>query len=196
MPLKDRFRRAIKRSDRESSSTSSSESNTPIPSLPQSGSATPVPADPNYPPTITLTKTNTSSRLSKTLTWGRSSRLTPEEKERKRIEEWQKKDAEAWDMPPSRRHTKHKSKAHQDILRSFELRFRDVRASFEGRRPSSTFSGISPGQSRVNSVDNGCPSFAGRNRGSGATIGMGPLSREVSRDDILPMQGVSMVVEE
>jgi hypothetical protein len=192
MPLKDRFRRAIGKSERSYSTSSSSESSTPIPSIPQSGTATPISSNPNAPPTITLTKTNTSNRLSKTLTWGRSAKLSPEEKERRKIEEWRKKDEEQWDMP-SRRNARHKSKAHQDILRTFELRFKDVRASFEGRRSSSLFSGISPGQSRVNSVDNGRPLNATRKRSSGA--GMGPLSREVSRDD-MPSQSVATVIEE
>jgi hypothetical protein len=154
--------------------------------MPQSGAATPVPS-------ITRTGTNSSNRLSlsKTLTWGRSSRLTPEEKERKKLEEWRRKDAEAWNMAP-KKPNKHKSKAHQDLLRTFELRFKDVRASLEGRRPSSMFSGISPGQSRVNSVDNGYP--AGRKRSSAA--GLGPLSREVSLEDDAPPHSVGTVLEE
>lgn len=86
---------------------------------------------------------------------------------------------------------RHKSKAHQDILRSFEMKFKDVRTSFEGRRGSSLWSGVSPGQSRVNSVDSGHPPF-GRRR----SAGIGMLSREVTRDEDLPPSNVATVVEE
>ena len=50
----------------------------------------------------------------------------------------------------------------------------------DGRRSSSMFSGISPGASRMGSVDDGV-SMGARKRSEGRGPGM--LSREVSRDD-------------
>jgi hypothetical protein len=123
------------------------------------------------------------------LTWGhRSSRK--EEKERKKLEDWEKSDEAEWNG-----RKKPKSKQHQDLLRAFEWKFREGqgRSSMEGsgRRWSgwSMASGVSPGTSRMNSVDGERPrrfgSFGiGRKRSSGA--GTGGLSREVSRDDDAP----------
>jgi hypothetical protein len=181
MPLKDRFRRAITLPTR---SNSSSLSHTPtVPSTPTNEDAsTPTPS-------ITLTKTSSKLGLSKSLTWGnRSSRK--EEKERKKLEDWEKSDQAEWNG-----RKKPKSKQHQDLLRAFEWKFREGqgRPSMEGggRRWSgwSMASGVSPGTSRMNSVDGERPrrfgSFGmGRKRSSGA--GTGGLSREVSREDDAP----------
>jgi len=107
------------------------------------------------------------------------------------LEDWEKSDEAEWN---GRR--KPKSKQHQDLLRTFEWKFREGRPSMEGamaggRRWSgwSVGSGVSPGTSRMNSVDGERPrrfgSFGmGRKRSSGA--GAGSLSREVSRDDGAP----------
>jgi hypothetical protein len=80
------------------------------------------------------------------------------------------------------------------MLRAFEWRLRE-RGSLDGR---SMFSGISPGQSRVGSVDDGRSprgSLAGVRKRSGA---MGMLSREVSREEVevVPPHGVGVVAEE
>jgi hypothetical protein len=190
MPLKDRFRRAITLPTR---SNSSSLSHTPtVPS-------TPTNEEPSTPtPSITLTKTHSKLGLSKTLTWGNRSHRK-EEKEKKRLEDWEKNDEAEWDKPRAGR--KEKSKQHQDLLRAFEWKFREGRPSMEGvsegRKWSgwSIGSGVSPGTSRMNSVEVERPrrfgSFGmGRKRSSGASAG--PLSREVSRDS----GGVETVTEE
>ncbi|KAE9378680.1 hypothetical protein N431DRAFT_433791 [Stipitochalara longipes BDJ] len=186
MPLKDRFRRAITMPSR---SNSSSLSHTPT--VP----ATPTNEEGSTPtPSITLTKTSSRLGLSKTLTWG-NRKEKREEKERKRLEDWEKNDAAEWN---GRR--KPKSKQHQDLLRAFEWKFNagGMEGAEGGRRWSgwSMASGVSPGTSRMNSVDGERPrrfgSFGmGRKRSSGA--GTGPLSREVSRDD---GGGVGTVPEE
>jgi len=78
-----------------------------------------------------------------------------------------------------------KSKAHQDLLRAFEWKLGEGRKSIDGRKSGSFMSGISPGTSRMGSVDDGHALgrvwSAGRKRSSVA--GAGPLSREVSRDE-------------
>lgn len=66
-----------------------------------------------------------------------------------------------------------------------------MRASFESSRRSSLFSGVSPGQSRVNSVDNGHPPFGARKRSNVA----GRLSRQVTRDDSPPPNHVGAALE-
>jgi hypothetical protein len=194
MPLKDRFRRAVGRSNRSSSNSSVSTSNPTAQSsaapsltnLTQTATAT-VPAN---APAITLTKT--SSRLSKTLTWGSKTDKAAkgEAKRRKRIEKWEKEDGEAW-VEPKTKYPGRKSKQHQDLLRSFEWKF--GRKSIDGR---SMMSGVSPGASRVNSVDGGNGLMriisGGRKRSS---VGAGSLSREVSRDQPGSM-AVGTVVEE
>jgi hypothetical protein len=191
MPLKDRFRKAITLPPR---SNASSLSHTPT------APGTPTPGTPTQEgtPAITLTKTHSKLGLSKTLTWGHRSQRK-EEKERKKLEDWEKNDEAEWDKPRAGR--KEKSKQHQDLLRAFEFKLGgEGRPSLEGGRGRrwsgwSMGSGVSPGTSRMNSVDGERPrrfgSFGmGRKRSSGATAG--PLSREVSRDE----GGVGTVTEE
>jgi hypothetical protein len=137
-------------------------------------------------PSITLTKTST--RLSKTLTWNsKSSKAKQEEKAKKRLEDWEKRDEEEWKAPGTK-YPGRKSKAHQDLLRAFEWK----RGSFEGSRAGegrrwslrSSFSGVSPGTSRVNSVEGGeIPKRTGSGAGAAARKRSGGLSREVSRED-------------
>jgi len=185
MPLKDRFRRAVGRSDR-SSSTSSSSINTAnaTPTTTTPGALTPVPTSSGAPPPqLTLTKTSSKLGLSKTLTWGSSRKKEKSRESReKRLEDWEKHDEKEWVQPKSTRPGK-KSKAHQDLLRAFEWKLKDGRKSIDGRRSGSFMSGISPGTSRMGSVDDGHALgrvwSAGRKRSSVA----GPLSREVSRDE-------------
>src|SRR2546423_818497 len=118
MPLKDRFRRAVGRSDRSSSNSSISTANptTQSSAAPSVTNLTQTPTATVTPnaPAITLTKT--SSRLSKTLTWGsktdKAAKL--EAKQRKRIEKWEKEDEEAW-VEPKTRYPGRKSKQHQDL---------------------------------------------------------------------------------
>jgi len=146
---------------------------------------TPVPtsSDAPPPPQLTLTKTSSKLGLSKTLTWGSSRKKEKSRESReKRLEDWEKQDEKEWVQPKSTRPGK-KSKAHQDLLRAFEWKLKDGRKSIDGRRSGSFMSGISPGTSRMGSVDDGNALgrvwSAGRKRSSVA----GPLSREVSRDE-------------
>jgi len=203
MALKDRFRRAIGRNDRSSSNSSSSTANpVPTPPITAEGSSTPTPSN---PPAITLTKT--SSRLSKSLTWtSRKNKPSKEEKDKKRLEEWEKKDEEEWKEPKTK-YPERKSKAHQDMLRAFEWKL-PGRNSLEGGRPGevrkrwsgwSGMSGVSPGTSRMNSVEGdglgvrrggSVGSVGGMKRGSG-----GGLSREVTRTES-GGQGMVGTVEE
>lgn len=85
-----------------------------------------------------------------------------------------------------------KSKAHQDVLRAFELNFKNARRSLS----DSMFSGISPGQSRVGSVDHSMSprTSMARKRSSVA----GGLSREISQEDVevVRPRGVGSVAEE
>jgi hypothetical protein len=121
--------------------------------------------------------------LSKTLTWGSSRKKEKSRESReKKLEDWEKHDEKEWVQPKSTRPGK-KSKVHQDLLRAFEWKLKDGRKSIDGRRSGSFMSGISPGTSRMGSVDDehalGRVWSAGRKRSSVA----GPLSREVSRDE-------------
>jgi len=174
MPLKDRFRKALSRpNDRSSSNSSISD-------------AVPTPTEQASTPTPSISLTKTSSRLSKTLTWGtnkKSREEREEDKARKRLEDWEKKDEQEWKEPSSRRPGK-KSKAHQDMLRAFEWKFREgKRASLDGegggRRWSvwSSVSGVSPTTSRMNSLEGVRKGSASRKWSGGG------LSREVTRED-------------
>jgi len=113
------------------------------------------------------------------------------------LEDWEKSDESQWKVGK-----KPKSKQHQDLLRAFELKFHDSRPSMEGanRRWSgwSMGSGISPGTSRLNSVDGDRPRRFGsfgisRRRSSASTVGQ--LSKEVTRDDGV-VGAVATVAEE
>jgi hypothetical protein len=122
--------------------------------------------------------------LSKTLTWSREKKSKEEkmaEKQQKRLEYWEQKDKLEWTTPEDgwRRSGKKRSKQHQDMLRAFEFDFSARRKSV-----SSWISGISPGQSRVGSVDDNAES-AGKNRkrSSSAVIGSSSLSRQVTREE-------------
>jgi len=117
------------------------------------------------------------------LTWGSRRKEKESDNREKKLEEWEKSDEREWVQPNSTRPGK-KSKAHQDLLRAFEWKLKDGRKSIDGRRSGSVMSGISPGTSRMGSVDDGqalgrVRSSGGRKRSSVA----GPLSREVSRDE-------------
>jgi len=120
--------------------------------------------------------------LSKTLTWGSRRKEKERDNREKRLEEWEQHDEKEWVQPKAQRSGK-KSKAHQDLLRAFEWKLKDGRKSIDGRRSGSMMSGISPGTSRMGSVDDGHALgrvwSSGRKRSSVA----GPLSREVSRDE-------------
>jgi len=197
MALKDRFRRAVGRSDR-SSSTSSSSTHTAnaTPTATTPGALTPVPTSSGVPPPqLTLTKTSSKLGLSKTLTWGGRKKEKSRESREKRLEEWEKSDEKEWVQPKSTPPGK-KSKPHQDLLRAFEWKLKDGRKSVDGRRSGSMMSGISPGTSRMGSVDDGHALgrvwSAGRKRSSVA----GPLSREVSRDEERVVHPVGTVAEE
>jgi hypothetical protein len=136
MALKDRFRRALTRSSTTTRSNSSASSNFTPPSTSPTETASP----------ITLTKTST--RLSKKLTWRSDKSGAAEKKRQKREEDW-----EDWDRKtpiPDR-----KKGPHQDILRAFEFKWR---SSMDGGRRSGSIwsgSGVSPGCSRMGSVDDG-----------------------------------------
>ena len=181
MALKDRFRRAVGRSDRSSSTSSSMNANA-TPTATSPGALTPVPTSSVPLPQLTLTKTSSKLGLSKTLTWGSRRKEKDRDSREKKLEEWEKSDEREWVQPKSTRPGK-KSKAHQDLLRAFEWKLKDGRKSVDGRRSGSMMSGISPGTSRIGSVDDGLGLgrvwSAGRKRSSVA----GPLSREVSRDE-------------
>jgi len=173
MPLKDRFRRAIGGSNARSSSNSSV------------SDAVPTPTDQASTPTPSITLTKTSSRLSKTLTWGTNKKSREEREEgkaRKRLEDWEKNDQQEWKEPSSRRPGR-KSKAHQDLLRAFEWKFKEGRKSLDaeggGRRWSvwSGVSGVSPGTSRMNSLEGVRKGSATRKKSGGG------LSREATRED-------------
>jgi len=74
-----------------------------------------------------------------------------EESERKRLEEWEKNDLKEWSEPKGR-----KGRKHQDMLRAFEWSFgRKGSTDSSGgvRRSASIWSGVSPGTSRMGSVD-------------------------------------------
>jgi len=190
MPMKERFRRAIGRPSDHSSSNSSYSDAVPTPPGPADGASTPTPS-------ISLSKT--PSRLSKTLTWGtnkKSREEREEDKARKRLEDWEKKDEQEWREPSSRRPGR-KSKPHQDLLRAFEWKFKEGRKSLDGgadggsRRWSawSAVSGVSPGTSRMNSLEGRRKSSAARKRSGGG------LSREVTREDE-GLQAVPATVQE
>ncbi|KAG9239737.1 hypothetical protein BJ875DRAFT_436248 [Amylocarpus encephaloides] len=196
MAIKDRFRRAMGRSQDSSIKSSRDGSTSNLASArtspPQTSTPTPAPDS----PTLTLTKTLTAgSILAKTLTF-RSK--TPAEKEaikaRKKLEEWQRKDEQEWKTPTNIRYKKHRSKQHQDVLRNFEWSF--GRTPREGDSSNgSIWSGISPGQSRAGSIADGANldrvtsagsertrgSFGGRNKSSTTE-----LSRIASRADAPP----------
>jgi len=192
MPLKDRFRRALTLPRSNSSSSISDPAPTP-PISTTNGSTTPTPS-------ITLTKT--SSRLSKTLTWNTAGRKEKkEEKARKKLEDWERRDEEEW-RSPGVKYPGRKSKAHQDMLRAFEWKFREGRPSLENsegarRRWSgwSSISGVSPGNSRMNSVD-GDGGRPRRSTGGGRKWSSGGLSREVSRTEDGAVPAVQSVPEE
>ncbi|KUJ13108.1 uncharacterized protein LY89DRAFT_201964 [Mollisia scopiformis] len=209
MPLKDRIRRAM---GSVSSSSGSSESNSGsrVPTATNtpgaSGAATPTPSNCNSnatTPTITLTKTNNSTRLSltKTLTWSRDKRSKEEkmaDKQRKRLEYWAEKDRDEWSTPEDghkRSGNKKRSKQHQDMLRQFEFDFNARRRSM-----SSWISGISPGQTRVGSVDSTegqqLSPLPLRKRSSGAGMGASTLSRQVTREEQEPGHAIPSVAEE
>ncbi|KAE8441232.1 hypothetical protein EG329_005596 [Mollisiaceae sp. DMI_Dod_QoI] len=182
---------------------------TPTPHI--SGSSTPTPTPNPFShnrsasnnPSITLTKTHTTTfssssklpaPLTRSLTWTNLNlldRRTKEEKmaekQQKRLEYWEQKDRDEWSTPEDgwrRAGAKKRCKQHQDLLRAFEWKFREGergRNSLEGRR--SVVSGISPGQSRVGSVDDVGVVEGGRKRSSG--VGMTPLSREVSDEGVV-----------
>ncbi|CZT51815.1 uncharacterized protein RSE6_13016 [Rhynchosporium secalis] len=134
------------------SSTSSSAASTPS----NSGSTTPTTATPDPSSTILssspppLTKAPSRLSLTKTLTWGKRSQ---EEKYRRRIASWEKEDQNEWAAPSARNYHKGRKlcKKDQDILRAFEWKV--CRSSMEGGRSRSVFSGVSPGCSRMPSVD-------------------------------------------
>ncbi|RDL39394.1 uncharacterized protein BP5553_03734 [Venustampulla echinocandica] len=150
MALKDRLRRAMGRSEpspieyTRSTSTINRSRSTSTPT------STPTSTASSSPP-ITLIKT-TSSRLSKRFTF--QSKAKREAKSRQRLEDWERRDAEEWNVPTVKRPGR-KSQHHQDILRTFEWQF--GRKSRDGvpRRSASIWSGISPGTSMMETTDEG-----------------------------------------
>lgn len=133
------------------------------------------------------------------MTWNTGRKEKKEEKARKKLEDWERRDEEEW-RTPGVKYPGRKSKAHQDVLRAFEWKMRDGRPSVDSqgggakRRWSgwSSVSGISPGTSRMNSVD-GEGGRPRRSMGAGRKWSGGGLSREVSRteDSGLPVQTVA-----
>ncbi|PVH82340.1 hypothetical protein DL98DRAFT_586679 [Cadophora sp. DSE1049] len=164
------------------SSTSSSAAST----APNSGITTPTAIDNlSHSPTHTttgtsptfpaITKTPSRLTLTKTLTWGKKSK---EDKHRRRIESWEREDQNEWDAPTARPHGRRKlcSKKEQEVLRAFEWKVCAGRESIDGGRSRSCFSGVSPGCSRMGSVDDGHVGLSSRREGS-------HLVRESSRSD-------------
>ncbi|KAL5326395.1 hypothetical protein ACEPPN_004079 [Leptodophora sp. 'Broadleaf-Isolate-01'] len=158
------------------SSTSSSANST----APNSGVTTPTAVDnlstsptSSTSPPFPLTKTPSRLGLTKTLTWGKRSK---EDKQRRRIESWEKEDQNEWDAPTARNRHGRKlcSKKEQEVLRAFEWKV--CRDSMDGGRSRSCFSGVSPGCSRMGSVDDGHVGLNSRTQGSA-------LVRETSRSD-------------
>ncbi|KAG4416104.1 hypothetical protein IFR04_010747 [Cadophora malorum] len=169
------------------SSTSSSAAST----APNSGITTPTAIDnlshspthtshnhstsPTFPP---IQKTPSRLALTKTLTWGKKSK---EDKHRRRIESWEREDQNEWDAPTARPHGRRKlcSKKEQEVLRAFEWKVcvaGEGRESIDGGRSRSCFSGVSPGCSRMGSVDDGHVGLSSRREGS-------HLVRESSRSE-------------
>lgn len=184
MALKDRFRRAIGRddkSDRASISSGSTGKNTNGTTTP-TGHETTNPLtmtqtavdDHHQKPAITITKTH--SRLAKSLTWNSSSsggdkKSKQEIQKDKQLQKWAKSDDVEWTSPMDRRPGK-KDQQCQNTLRAFDLR----KAELNGRSQS-ICSGVSPSQSRNNSIDEGVSlSTINAKRNS---VGPGKLSQEV-----------------
>jgi len=103
------------------------------------------------------------------------------------LEDWERSDEQEWATPGTRRPGR-KNKAHQDLLRGFEWKFNEGRKSLEGqgRRWSawSVGSGVSPGTSRMNSVEDG---VAPRRTGSASRKRSG--NEGVREEEILGMVG-------
>ncbi|KAK0100481.1 hypothetical protein ONS95_008430 [Cadophora gregata] len=131
-------------------------------------------------PTFPLSKTPSRLTLTKTLTWGKRSK---EDKYRRRIESWEREDQNEWDAPTARPHGRRRklgSKKEQEVLRAFEWKVcGEGRDSIDGGKSRSCFSGVSPGCSRMGSVDDGCVGLSSMER---ERMGSG-LVRESSRSD-------------
>lgn len=114
------------------------------------------------------------------------------EKQKKRLDYWEQKDKLEWTTPEDgwRRSGKKRSKQHQDMLRAFEFDFSARRKSV-----SSWISGISPGNSRVGSVDD-TDGGKGRKRGSSTGMGRSSLSRQVTNEDEDPLGPTVVPVQE
>jgi hypothetical protein len=185
MPLKDRLRRAITRSPTHSSSNSSVSTDI-IHTITNKHPQTPdsSPASSNTPP-VTSAKIDTSSRLSKTLTW-----TSRKNKREEKIERWEKYDQQEWKEPGELSAKGQKNRQYQDLLRSFG--WKTSSASMEGRRSNSSWSGVSPGNSRMNSV-------TGEQHGKRASsVVAPPFSRELDRglENVAGDRYVSKSVEE
>lgn len=146
---------------------------------------------------IALTKT--TSRLTKTLTWGGSGKDKKDKSEAKKekaLDAWAKKDALEWTSPMDRRPGR-KNQQCQDTLRAFDFNKLSATEPKWGERHESICSGISPNASRAASVVDVPPSDAAVEKndtsapkGEKKSVGEGRLA-EVKRDDVKlsPTQG-------
>jgi len=94
-----------------------------------------------------LTKTTSGlSRIKTGIT------LDKEEKYRRKVEEWRRRDEMEWEKPGKEardRRSRKWSKETGEALRGWEWSCEEARASLEGGRSGSIFSGISPCTTRV-----------------------------------------------
>lgn len=130
MAIRDHWNRMLRKSFSSSSSSAGDRSSSPVP---EDG-------------TESLSKP--TSRLAKTLTW-RSSGARPKSPTAP-TQKKKKKAAQSQFVHPSERELTEANLRHQELLSGFTMKFGRRRASAGGR---TSFSGISPGNSRQASVD-------------------------------------------